>query len=236
MKGQLVLVPTPIHEDLPLEPVARERLLADAMKPEVLLLVEEHKATRGRWLRWGLPREAIERYVLFNEHTQAKLLPEVLRELRSGKTAYLLSDCGLPAFCDPGTELVDTCHKQGITVTATPFPNSIALAVALSGFSHERFVFSGFVPVKEPAREQWLRSELRSSDTLVWMETPYRLQRLLEELEALGTERELFLALDLGGPQEELRRGRASQLKKSLGENSKREFVLVVGPRQDKIP
>lgn len=227
----LILVPTPLQDDLPLEEVARGRLLEDCLKENVLLLVEEHKVARQRWLKWGLPREAIEKFVLFNEHTQKETIPEVLRKLKAGTTVYLLSDCGLPAFCDPGQVLVDSCHKQSIKVTSTPFPNSIALSVSLSGFSHESFVFSGFIPVKEPERSQWMKKELKRPETLVWMETPYRLKKLLGELASLEQKREIFLALDLGSPQEELLRGKADKISATIPEKEKREFVLLIGPQ-----
>lgn len=230
--SELILIPTPIQEDLPLEPIAREKLLEDALKSDVLLLVEEHKIARQRWLKWGLPREAIEKFILFNEHTQEKIQSDVLKEIKSGKRAYLLSDCGLPAFCDPGQLLVDACHKQRIKVTATPFPNSIALSLALSGFSHESFVFSGFVPVKEPQRSEWMKKELKRPETLIWMETPYRLKKLLEELSRQGIDREIFLGCDLGGKEEALFRGSAVSLLKSLGEQEKREFVMVISNRK----
>jgi len=61
---ELILVPTPIQDDLPLETVAKERLLEDALKDNVLILVEEHKVGRQRWLKWGLPREAIEKFMM----------------------------------------------------------------------------------------------------------------------------------------------------------------------------
>lgn len=230
MMSKLILVPTPIADELPLEPMALKFLQADAMSEDVVLLVEEHKVARQRWLKWGLPREAIEKFQLYNEHTSDKMKDEVIKLLRAGKKVYLMSDCGLPAFCDPGQNLVDLCHKQGIKVTSTPFPNSIALAVALSGFSHSRFSFSGFVPVKEPERELWIKAELKRVETLVWMETPYRLKKLLEDLVKSGTKRELFLAMDLGSTTEELLRGPVSYLMKSLEAVQKREFVLVVGP------
>lgn len=229
---ELILVPTPIQEEHPLESVALSRLQADCLKDEVMLLVEEHKVARGRWLKWGLPREAIEKFVLFNEHSQEKLLPEVLKNLHSGKCVYLLSDAGLPAFCDPGQRLVDACHKQGIKVTATPFPNSIALAVALSGFSHDTFVFSGFIPIKEPERQHWIKKELKRPETLIWMETPYRLNKLIEELSALSLPREIFLAIDLGGPSEKLLRGPIASVAGHFQTPEKREFVLVIAPQK----
>lgn len=227
---ELILVPTPIQEDHPLETVAREMLLADAMKEDVLILVEEHKIGRQRWLKWGLPREAIEKFILYNEHTQEKATPEIIKELKANKRVYLLSDCGLPAFCDPGQNLVDQCHKQGLKVTATPFPNSIALALALSGFSHATFLFSGFVPVKEPERSDWMKKDLKRPETLIWMETPYRLKKLLDDLAKLDPKREIFMGVDLGGKDELLVRGKAQSVAGKFDGSDKREFVLVLAP------
>jgi 16S rRNA (cytidine1402-2'-O)-methyltransferase len=227
--SQLILVPTPISDDLPLETVALELLKENCLKEDVILLVEEHKVARQRWLKWGLPREAIEKFQLYNEHTSDKMKVEVMKELKAGKKVFLMSDCGLPAFCDPGQNLVDLCHKQRVKVTSTPFPNSIALAVALSGFSHSRFTFSGFVPVKEPERDQWIKAELKRPETLVWMETPYRLGKLIEELAKQNSKREIFLGMDLGSPTEKLLRGPAQALAKEV-EGEKREFVMVLGP------
>jgi len=227
---ELILVPTPIQDDHPLESVALARLQEDSLKDDVVILVEEHKIGRQRWLKWGLPRETIEKFILFNEHTQEKIQGDVLKSLREGKRVYLLSDCGLPAFCDPGQLLVDACHKNGIRVTATPYPNSISLAIALSGFSHSSFVFSGFIPVKEPERSTWMKQELKRPETLIWMETPYRLVKLLEEFAKTGSSREIFLGMDLGSENELLLRGAAGSLVKKLGSQEKREFVLVVAP------
>jgi 16S rRNA (cytidine1402-2'-O)-methyltransferase len=230
--SELILVPTPIQENLPLEPIALARLMEDALKPNVMLLVEEHKIGRQRWLKWGLPREAIEKFMLFNEHTQEKIQGDLIKELSTGKTIYLLSDCGLPAFCDPGQRLVDACHRKHIKVTATPFPNSIALALALSGFSHASFVFSGFIPVKEPERGEWIKKELKRPETLIWMDTPYRLKKLLADLIKVTPDRDIFLGCDLGGPEEFLIRGNVAVVLKGIGEKEKREFVMVVGPKK----
>lgn len=230
--SELILVPTPIQEDLPLEPIALGKLMEDALKPNVILLVEEHKIGRQRWLKWGLPREAIEKFMLFNEHTQEKIQGDLIKELSNGKRIYLLSDCGLPAFCDPGQRLVDACHRKHIKVTATPFPNSIALALALSGFSHASFVFSGFIPVKEPERGEWIKKELKRPETLIWMDTPYRLKKLLADLLKVTPDRDIFLGCDLGGNEEFLIRGNVGAVLKGIGDKEKREFVMVIGPKK----
>src|SRR5690606_3438127 len=180
IKANLILIPTPIDDDSPLESVARDLLMANALSEDSVILVEEHKACRRRWLHWGLPREAIEKFVLYNEHTRDELNPNIISMLQSGKTAYLMSDCGLPAFCDPGTSLVALCHERALQVTSTPFANSIALAVSLSGISHDRFIFEGFV-AKGSERAQDLKRIMRQKEVSILMDTPYRMKKLLEE-------------------------------------------------------
>jgi 16S rRNA (cytidine1402-2'-O)-methyltransferase len=227
---KLILIPTPLQDDHPLEVVAKDLLLLNSLNTDTILLVEEHKVARQRWLKWGLPREAIEKFILFNEHTQDKILPEILKELKSGKTAFLLSDCGLPAFCDPGQRLVDVCHLSGVKVTSTPFANSISLSIALSGFNHSSFVFSGFVPIKSPDRQDWMKKELKRSETLIWMETPYRLIKILDELIELKIKRHIFLACDLGGESELLLRGPVEHVRQKFSDQIKKEFVLLLAP------
>src|SRR5690606_29185662 len=134
-------------------------------------------------------------------------------ELKRGRDVYLMSDAGLPAFCDPGQQLVDRAHLNGITVTATPFANSIALAMALSGYSHDRFVFEGFIPIKEPQRAKTLQEIAAEKRPIIVMETPYRLSKLLQELEQTMPEREICLAAGLGMDEEVVVRGKPAVLK-----------------------
>jgi len=225
----LTLIPTPISEDLPLEPVALEKLRADGLSDDVGLLVEEHKVARQRWLKWGLPREAIDRFELYNEHTQVERIPALIAEMKRGKRFYLMSDAGLPAFCDPGQKLVSACHDAGLQVTATPFPNSIALAVALSGFEHREFHFAGFLPANADERKSALERLSRIPQTLIVMDTPYRMQALLKDLEASALKRRsMFVACELNQPTEQLYRGSISELRAQLESAGKKEFILLV--------
>jgi 16S rRNA (cytidine1402-2'-O)-methyltransferase len=231
MKGELILVPTPLQDDLPLESVALKRLSEDALKDDVLIVVEEHKVARGRWISWGLDRKAIEKFILFNEHSVANEQNQLLLELKKGKRVYLLSDCGLPAFCDPGQELVELCHRQKIKVTSTPFPQSTILALALSGFPHKEFIFKGFPPLKSPQREEWIKNVLKNKETQIIMDTPYRLQGLLSDFaqnDAVGqSSRTWCLVCHLGGADEAIFYGPLSYLIESTKELKKPEFILL---------
>lgn len=223
----LTLIPTPIDDETMLEETARKLLLLKALEPTSLILVEEHKNTRRRWLHWGLPREAIEKFILYNEHTRDELNEKILSELKNGKDAYLMSDCGLPAFCDPGSELVRLCHQRKIKVTSTPFPNSIALAMALSGIPHDRFIFEGFVP-KGEGRAEALKRMAKEKSVQILMDTPYRLKKLLTELSEYAPNREAFLALDLNQKTEELYLMPLHSLLLKIDDKS-REFILILG-------
>ncbi|MEC8623419.1 MAG: SAM-dependent methyltransferase [Bdellovibrionota bacterium] len=232
MKGILTLVPTPIDEVNPLEEVAFNQLkdAYENKKEKTIFAIEDLKAGRRRWIRWGLPRDIVNDFVLYNEHTYEKESVALLDYLKKGFNVFLMSDGGLPAFCDPGRKLVDLCHKSRVRVTSTPFPHSISLALALSGFSHKSFWFEGFLPAKKEFREQRWKELLQNEATLVLMDTPYRLGKTLEELKTfLKKKRDVFLALDLNSETEELMRGGANQLIKNL-KNKKREFVLIIAP------
>lgn len=228
--GILTLIPTPLDDESPLEPIAFE-LLKNASEntfQSSIIVVEDHKPCRRRWIHWGLPRNAIDSFLCLNEHTTKEQTQHLLNELKSGKNIFLMSDGGLPAFCDPGRELVSLCHEHKIKVTSTPFCNSFSLAIALSGLEHKCFEFHGFLPKPGNDRNLYLKQLLKSEKTIVTNDTPYRLKSLLEELKPLSSQNHIFfLGLDLNMPTEELLRGSLPQIISQLTD-FKREFVLVI--------
>lgn len=229
--GTLTLIPTPISEEGVLEPRAFDLLFKASTvdRENSVFVIEDLKPGRKRWLGFKLPREIVDSFVLYNEHTTKTVCVELLAELKSGKNVYLMSDGGLPAFYDPGVELVDLCHQNNIKVTATPFFNSIALALALSGLSHKKFWFEGFLPLDNEERVSVYKNLLGLKHTAILMDTPYRLKRVLEEMGSHwgASRKRIFVAMDLGSENEELRRGKPSELLSKI-KDFKREFVIVV--------
>ena len=234
MAGQLTLIPTPLDDNAPLEKSAWQALQQAAADPQTLILAEESRPARRRWIQWGLPREAVERFINFNEHTARQETPRIRQALRQGQNAVLFSDTGMPAFCDPGTELVAACHQEGIKVTATYFPQSMVLAYTLAGVGGN-FYFAGMLRGKQTAeRQQHLAQLLRRPETIILYDTPYRLHQLGQELAAVHCTRHLFLACDLATPQEELFWGK--RCAQAWATKVKREFVLVIGPQGYQLP
>lgn len=229
MKGKLTLVPAPIDNVSKLTPEAFE--LLSSLDPNTdIVLIEDEKPARRRWINWGLERSWIKHFIKFNEHTHNELVDELISKLKNGKNIYMVSDCGLPAFCDPGRDLVEAAHLSGIQVTSTPFANSIVLALALSGFHHDQFWFQGFIPTSNPERQATLKKLLKDRNTSIVMDTPYRLKKLIPELKELEQitkiSRQYCLAMDLNKENELIVVGNINKLQKKCSE--KKEFILII--------
>jgi 16S rRNA (cytidine1402-2'-O)-methyltransferase len=160
--------------------------------------------------------------------------PEVrarLIELARVEAVALVSDAGTPLISDPGYRLVREARAAGVTVTSIPGPCAAISALAMAGLPSDRFLFAGFLPVKDKAREDMLKGLADTAATLVFYETAPRLERSLRALAALWPEREVAVARELTKLHEECRTGTAESLADHYAAHPpKGEIVLLVGP------
>ncbi len=232
-RAKLVLIPTPLFDEhrLPMDTfeVLKEASVKLLAEEKIAIVGEDLRPTRSRWIKWGLDRQIIPHLRFLNENDSGDTELELQSLLKSGGTVYLFSDGGMPSFCDPGTSLVQFCHDHNIKVTATSCDNSVILALALSAAS-DRFYFASFPPKKEEERKAYLKECLLKKETVVILDTPYRLNRLVQELCTLsgGINRSVFIAMDLNNPNEELMNTDLATLKKNSFDFGKREFVLIL--------
>lgn len=121
---------------------------------------------------------------ILNEHTCANELEALLQPLLAGHDMGLLSEAGCPAVADPGNGLVRLAHDKQIKVIPFTGPSSILLALMASGLNGQRFCFHGYLPIDKTARVQTITALEKLSgkhdQTQIFIETPYRNQRLLE--------------------------------------------------------
>lgn len=234
--GVLTLVPTPLNEDDLLDSESLKRLQEAIQNPLTLIVAEEAKVARQRWIRWGLPREQINNFLYLNEHNAKELTKDLGQKLLEGFHLFLMSDGGMPAFCDPGQELVNWAHIHQIKVTCFPIANSVIATVALSGFPARRFIFEGFGPREEELRKRWIQKIAQSQDLCLIMDTPYRLQKLLSALQQAKLSRPLFLAINLFSPNELFLRGTIEKVIEKTQHLSKEEFVLAIAGKIDGRP
>lgn len=113
-------------------------------------------------------------------------LDTLLGPLLEGTDAGLMSEAGCPAVADPGALLVRRAHERGIRVTPLVGPSSLLLALMASGLNGQSFAFHGYLPVDEAGRDRRIREleaeSARFARTQLFIETPYRNDRLFEAL------------------------------------------------------
>ncbi|MDW7643324.1 MAG: SAM-dependent methyltransferase [Nitrosomonadaceae bacterium] len=183
--GTLYLIPTLLGEgDIAwVIPTAVKQCIADLS----YYIVENPKAARKflRQVDCNLSLQEIKMQAL-DEHTQPKNFIDFLAPLLSGNNVGLLSEAGCPAVADPGAGLIRIAHQRNIRVVPLVGPSSVLLALMASGLNGQRFMFHGYLPVERNKRIikiiQLERESVRDDQTQIFIETPYRNQRLLEAL------------------------------------------------------
>jgi 16S rRNA (cytidine1402-2'-O)-methyltransferase len=169
----------------------------------------------------------------YHEHNAAKVRPQLLARLQAGATVALVSDAGTPLINDPGYKLVRDCIAAGIAVTALPGASAVLTGLSLSGLPSDRFLYAGFPPVKDAARQRWLAGLKAIDATLVLLESAQRLPESLAAMAAvLGGSREAAVARELTKKFEEVRRGTLADLAAHYADRGppKGEVTLVIAP------
>lgn len=150
------------------------------------------------------------------------------------QAVVLVSDAGTPLVSDPGYRLVRDARAAGVSVTSLPGACAAIAGLTLSGLPNDRFLFAGFLPVKDKARRDMLEELAGIDATLVFYETGPRLVKSLEAMAELWPSREVAVARELTKLHEECRTGAAGELAAHYGERPpKGEIVLLVGPPAD---
>lgn len=144
-----------------------------------------------------------------SEHTPPEAIPSMLEPLRRGEAVGVISEAGCPAVADPGADLVAAAQRAGIKVVPLVGPSSILLALMASGFNGQRFAFEGYLPIDEGTRTKRLKEMqqriIRERQTQIFIETPYRNNRLLAELASkLPGSMLLCVASDITGDRESI--------------------------------
>jgi 16S rRNA (cytidine1402-2'-O)-methyltransferase len=167
----------------------------------------------------------------YHEHNAERERPRVLAELAAGKRIALISDAGTPLVSDPGYKLVREAVTAGHAVTSLPGPSAVLAALAAAGLATDAFLFAGFLPPRQRARQTRL-AELKSAPaTLVFFEAPSRLADSLTDIALVLGAREAAVARELTKLHEEVRRGTPSGLAQWASEATpKGEMVILVGP------
>ncbi len=221
----LYIVSTPIGnlEDITLRAIR-------VLKEVDLILCEDTRETKKILQRYEIDKPTL------SYHAQSKLskVEKIFELLAQGKNLALVSDAGTPTISDPGCMLVDQVRKKfadDIAIVPIPGASAVLSALSISGFPSSEFVFLGFLPHKK-GRETLFREIATSKRTIVFYESPHRMEKTLASLaEHLLPERRILVARELTKLFEENIHGSVSDVVAYFTENTdhiRGEFVVVV--------
>lgn len=123
---------------------------------------------------------------VLNKHTDFAEHNEFIQPLLRGENIGLMSESGCPGVADPGAVIVKLAHEKGIQVVPLVGPSSILLALMASGMNGQSFAFNGYLPIDKNDKKQALKNFERLSQdknqSQLFIETPYRNNKLMEDL------------------------------------------------------
>lgn len=231
-QGTLFLIPTPIAEGSHLNVLPPETI---SVLPKLShFLVENTKSARRFLKRAGYPHSFDETWFFeINEHNQFEINAHWLQPLKDGKDVGLLSEAGLPCVADPGYTVVRLAHEFGFKVVPLGGPSSLMKALMASGLNGQQFVFHGYLPVKPDDLKRSLKKleeNARLGFTQIFIETPYRNDRMLEMILAVcRLETRICIAAAIDTEQEDIRTASVSVWKKSKHTLKGLPTVFLIG-------
>ena len=221
--GTLVLVATPIGN---LEDVSARALRV--LREADLVAAEDTRHTRKLLSHYGIPAQIVS----LHEHNERARAASLIERVLEGQVVALVTDAGSPGIADPGYPVVRAAVAAGVRVESIPGPSAVITALQVSGLPTDAFLFAGFLPPKGAARRRRLEELSAQRETVVVFESPHRIDKCLEDLEAVWGERPIALARELTKLHEQVLRGSAREVRAALRAEWKRgEMVLVLGGR-----
>ena len=223
LPGGLYVVATPIGNLRDITLRALETLAAAD-----LIACEDTRVTHKLLDRYGITAPLTP----YHDHNAAEARPKLLARLAAGAAVALVSDAGTPLISDPGFKLVRAARQAGQAVTALPGASAVLAALSIAAQPTDRFVFEGFLPPKEAARQKRIDELARIPATLVLFETGPRLAAALADLAAGLGPRDAAVCRELTKLHEEVRRGDLVALARETADAAepRGEIVIVIAP------
>ena len=200
MKGTIYLIPNTLG------PTSGDKVLPKDVQDTLLRLsyfIVENERTARAFIKSIHPDKNQKelRFEIIDKQTDPLDLPLFLKPVELGEDVGIISEAGVPCVADPGSEIVSIAHRKGLRVVPFVGPSSILLALMASGFNGQQFTFRGYLPFDKPIRKrvfQAMIKDCKDGITQIFMETPYRNNKLMEELAStLHPDTKLCIAVDI---------------------------------------
>ncbi len=221
VKGTLFVCATPIGnlDD------ASFRLI-DTLKKVNIIAAEDTRTTKKLLNRYDI---SYKKMVSYHDFSGEDKLGKICGYLEGGEDVALVSESGMPGIQDPGFKIVRRCIENNLPLTVIPGPNAALSALVLSGLPADSFLFLGFVPKTVGKRRARIRDIKTYPHTIIFYESPNRVEALLEDILAMLGNRRVCLVREITKIYEQAIRGPASEVLSCLKQGKiKGEVVLVV--------
>ena len=219
-KGTLFIVSTPIGNlaDITFRAVK-------TLKTVSFIAAEDTRRTRKLLNHFDIKTKLISYY----EHNRFARIPQLLKQLESGKDVAVVTDAGTPGVSDPAYKLIRSVIQVDVKVEPIPGPSAFLTALVASGLPTDRFLFVGFLPPKKGRRKKL--SDLASYEaTLIFYENPKRVVKTLSDIATFLGNRPAVVGRELTKVHEEIIRGTISELLSYFSLKSpKGECVIMIG-------
>ena len=194
------------------------------------LIYAEDTRVSGKLLKHFEVKCPLKTYHDFNKEVKTN---EILEELNSGKDIAIISDAGYPLISDPGYFLIREAIKDDINIVSIPGANALLTALVVSGIPPHPFLFYGFLDSKSGKRKTELRKLVDYKETLIFYESPHRIQKSILNMYEVFGERDLVIARELTKRYEEIIRGTTKSLQEIT--DLKGEIVLILHGKTDEV-
>ena len=219
--GTLFIIATPIGN---LKDVTLRAL--EILKEVDVVLAEDTRVTKKLLVHYEIKTPLLS----YHQHSKESVMEKAFQLLFEGKDLALVSDAGTPGICDPGNELIAFLLKRNSEIQIVPIPGASAITTLLSiaGIGTDKFLFLGYPPHKK-GRKKFFEEVVASKHPVLFYESPHRIMKSLQEMEALDPKFSLVVGRELTKQFETIYRGSSKEIQKKLEENPiKGEFVLLV--------
>ena len=223
--GTLYVVATPLGN---LEDITLRALRV--LKEVDLIAAEDTRHSRKLLAQHGIGTPLTS----YHDYIERQKAPQLIGELKRGKSIALISDAGTPCIADPGYHLVRAAIEADIRVEAVPGPSAVAAALSIAGLPTDRFAFEGFVPARRSARRKFFEALAHEPRTLLMYEAARRLASCLRDLHEVMGDRRVVIVRELTKMFEEVIRGPIGEISQRLSDQPLQGEVtlLIAGQRQ----
>ncbi len=165
----------------------------------------------------------------FHSHSGRAKVDKIMDYLEKGDDVAMISDAGTPGISDPGYILIQEALNQDVEVIPIPGASAVITALSASGLPTDKFLYLGFLPVKK-GRQKIIKSMADSPYTVVFYESPHRLEKTIRELKThLEPNTKITIAKELTKIYERFFRGTLNDIEEKLPPGKpKGEYVILI--------